>query len=253
MSKRPWPFFHMQHIIAATITRLKDWARSDYWRITPIACLLIFCCIAITGILNYNTYQNSVQDVRPNSVQQKAEHVRTVNITEKPIARSTNLDGTLQSPIAKKPSNNKSAGKTDEEKEKSAPIVRSKPDQPVWPLAGKVLVNMDWNFHPVYKDWRYHSGIDIAAAKDEQIKAALGGQVTRIYTDSKTGLTIVIKSGEYDFIYGSLSEALVVPQTHVRQAQPIARAGQFPAEPYYHLHLAVKRNNQYVDPQKILQ
>lgn len=256
MPKKPWPFFHLQQIIAAAKVMQQSWSSRYFWRVIPVACLLIFCCLIIIGILSYSADSNRRTKWPANLKNHTTEQTYQVNIVNKPLNKTVVNRPVINNPDINKPAIKNSAVKTENTAAKLAPSDQSeskhKYEQPIWPLNGKIVVNMDWNLHPVYKDWRFHPGIDISADGNEEVKAILSGQVTRIYTDSKTGLTVVIKCGEYDIIYGSLSEAFVIPQAHVRQLQPLGRTGQFQAEPYCHLHFAVKRNNQYIDPQKLL-
>lgn len=123
-----------------------------------------------------------------------------------------------------------------------------------WPIKGSVILDFGWQFHPVYKDWRYHTGIDIDSSEGLFVVAMLPGKVTDIYSDHVTGLTAVIQSGQYVVYYGSLAAVNVSLQkgSYVETGDKIGTVGVCRAEPYTHLHLAVKEGDGYIDPRRIL-
>ena len=124
--------------------------------------------------------------------------------------------------------------------------------KPVQPLAGKLLVHFGWQEHALFKDWRFHNGIDIEAVEGQAAVAAVGGKVREVTTDGHLGLTVIIESGEYMFYYASLSSAAVQKGQTVSAGQRIGAAGQCPAEPYIHLHFAVKKQDRYIDAERFL-
>jgi murein DD-endopeptidase MepM/ murein hydrolase activator NlpD len=122
-----------------------------------------------------------------------------------------------------------------------------------WPIKGAILVEMGWRLHPVFHDWRYHNGIDIKGDKGQPVTAVLSGTVENIYTDKISGLTVVIKNRDYTFYYGCLDGASVDKNSSVQAGDRIGTVGSSLAEPYPHLHLAVKKGDKYLDPREILQ
>ncbi len=124
----------------------------------------------------------------------------------------------------------------------------------VWPVKGEVNQAFGWQFHPVFNDWRYHPGIDISAADGTFVQAMLSGRISDIFTDNKTGLTVVIVSGKYTIGYGSLDTINVSLKkgSYVNRGDKIGTVGSCATEPYTHLHLTIKEKDQYLDPRKIL-
>lgn len=125
-------------------------------------------------------------------------------------------------------------------------------EKPRWPLAGDVRLAFGWQLHPLFGDWRYHPGVDIAAAAASPVRAIWRGQVSEVYEDGRYGLTVVVASGDYKVYYGSLAAARVEKGQVVATGTVIGTAGQAGSEPYFHLHLAVKKGADYIDPQALL-
>lgn len=123
---------------------------------------------------------------------------------------------------------------------------------PRWPVRGEVIFEFGWQEHPVYKDWRYHNGIDIRATEGQPVQAMLGGEVQEIYNDKNYGQTVAVKSGRYLVIYGSLDSVAVSKNDTVSNGSKIGVAGSFAAEPQVHVHLAVKDGDKYINPRSIL-
>lgn len=119
-------------------------------------------------------------------------------------------------------------------------------------LRGPITVDFGWQLHNVYKDWRYHTGIDISSVAGDSVEALYSGQVTDIFRDTHSGLTVVVKDSNYSIYYGSLSEVKVVKGNHISSGQTIGTMGSCDAEPYKHLHLGIKKGEEYIDPKLII-
>lgn len=125
-------------------------------------------------------------------------------------------------------------------------------ESPRWPVRGEVIFDFGWQEHPVYRDWRYHNGIDIRALEGQPVQAMLGGEVQEIYNDKNYGQTVIVKSGRYLVIYGSLDSVAISKNDVVSNGSKIGVAGSFAAEPQVHVHLAVKDGDKYINPRSIL-
>ena len=119
-------------------------------------------------------------------------------------------------------------------------------------IRGPIKVDFGWQLHEVYKDWRYHTGIDISGAVGDSVEAIYTGQVTEIFHDKNSGLTVVVKNNTYSVYYGSLSEVKVDKGSHITAGQTVGKMGSCDAEPYNHLHLAIKKGEQFIDPKLII-
>lgn len=120
--------------------------------------------------------------------------------------------------------------------------------KPQRPIQGATTVPYGWQIHPVFKDWRFHSGIDIMAGEGETVVAIWPGEVKEIFQDKNAGLTVAVVSGEYTVYYGSLATAEVRKDTKIKAGAKVGTAGTSQAEPYPHLHLAIKKGEGYIDP-----
>ncbi|MBU2698941.1 murein DD-endopeptidase MepM/ murein hydrolase activator NlpD [Sporomusaceae bacterium BoRhaA] len=133
-------------------------------------------------------------------------------------------------------------------------VVEDKPwlhEKPRLPLAGKLRLAYGWEIHPVFGDWRFHTGIDFDAMPSEAVTAVMSGIVTSSCEEKHTGLTVTIESGPRQFIYGSLVRTPLKVGAKVAQGEVIGYTGQCTDEPYDHLHLGLKVGEDYEDPQKL--
>lgn len=119
-------------------------------------------------------------------------------------------------------------------------------------LRGPIQLDFGWQFHQVYNDWRYHTGIDISGPNGQSVEAIYNGQVFDIFRDRHTGLTVVVKNNTYSVYYGSLSEVTVSKGNSIRAGQTIGTMGSCDGEPYHHLHLAIKKGESYIDPKLVI-
>ncbi len=132
-------------------------------------------------------------------------------------------------------------------------------DELIHPLQSKEIHKAYSAGAPVYsetmKDWRIHTGMDEKAESGEEVYACGNGQVKRTYTDRMLGNVIEIEHGEYEFFYCGLGENFLVKEGDtVTKGQAIGTvtAVPFEAAEGVHLHLEVRRDGIYVDPESIL-
>ncbi len=141
--------------------------------------------------------------------------------------------------------------------QEAAPVVVDKSwredETPRRPLSGEISLAYGWQFYPLFNDWRYHTGIDIAAAPGQSVTAVLSGTVVTSGEAKQTGLTVVISSGHRQIIYGCLSRTTLSVGQKVAQGEVIGFTGQSQAEPYPHLHIGFKLDDEYQDPQKLFE
>ena len=112
-------------------------------------------------------------------------------------------------------------------------------------------------YNETTRDWRTHSGVDIASDEGAQVCAAAAGTVYSVYEDEELGMTVVIRhDGGYTTQYASLAaEVSVTPGDAVALGQPIGTVGttallESALEP--HVHFAVTCNGEPVDPEEFL-
>ena len=128
------------------------------------------------------------------------------------------------------------------------------------PLVGETVAafSMDaLQYSPTMGDWRTHDGVDIAADPGTQVCAASSGTVLDVCDDEWMGTTVVIShDGGYDTVYANLqSTPTVEVGDYVTAGQVIGSVGKTAlgesAEPP-HLHFAVTKDGEYVDPSEFL-
>lgn len=103
--------------------------------------------------------------------------------------------------------------------------------------------------HPVYKTYKMHTGIDIAAPSGANIVAALDGTV--IYADWFGGYGKVIMvdhGGGIVTLYAHCSTLVAKSGQKVTKGQTVAKVGSTGVSTGAHLHFEVRQNGKYVDP-----
>lgn len=112
---------------------------------------------------------------------------------------------------------------------------------------------------PVYsetmKDWRIHAGIDVKAEDGGAVRACGNGMVKESYTDGLLGNVLVVEHGDYLFYYCGLGENIPVKAGDiVTMGQEIGQVTAVPFESAEgaHVHLEVKRDDVFLNPQELL-
>lgn len=130
----------------------------------------------------------------------------------------------------------------------------------IYPVSSKEVAKAYSSGAPVYsptmKDWRIHVGTDLSAEAGEQVLACGNGIVRETYTDRMLGNVAIIEHGDYDFYYCGLGENfLVSPGDLVTMGQAIGSVTAVPAESAEspHLHLEVRRDASYLDPESVIE
>ncbi len=133
-------------------------------------------------------------------------------------------------------------------------------EEMIYPVLSKEVAKAYSSGAPVYsatmKDWRIHTGADLSAEGGEQVFACGNGIVRETYSDSMLGNVAVIEHGDYDFYYCGLGENfLVAPGDVVSMGQAIGSVTAVPEESadQAHLHLEVRRDSTYLDPQSVIE
>lgn len=115
----------------------------------------------------------------------------------------------------------------------------------LFPFASLVPItsSFGWRLHPLFGDWRLHTGTDFGAAWGTPVYAVQSGQVTIADFLGGYGLTVVIQgeNGTQEVLYGHLSEVFVQPGQQVTQGSPIGRVGSTGNSTGPHLHLELRQ------------
>lgn len=110
-----------------------------------------------------------------------------------------------------------------------------------------------WRIHPIYGDWRFHYGIDLAAPSGTPIYATRAGRVTRTTYDSSSGYYVVLDHGDgFESKYLHMTHYIVSPGQSVSAGQVIGYVGSTGASTGAHLHFSIMYNGQHVNPAKYI-
>ena len=121
------------------------------------------------------------------------------------------------------------------------------------PLEGEITSRFGMRNPTVPTVPKYHTGIDIARVVGTVIISAIEGDVEVVSSQGDYGNHIKITNCEVSTLYAHCSKIYVKQGDHIVQGQEIAEVGETGNVTGPHLHFEIRRNNQYVDPDLILQ
>ena len=129
----------------------------------------------------------------------------------------------------------------------------------IWPVPSSHYITSyaGYRIHPVYKVWKYHSGMDISAAGGANILAMGDGKVILSQAEPWYGgygqCVMIDHGGGVVSLYGHCSKLLVSVGQTVKQGQVIALVGTTGTSTGNHLHVEVRENGAIVDPLTYIQ
>lgn len=89
-----------------------------------------------------------------------------------------------------------------------------KPLKTAAPVEGELVAEYAMeclSYNETTRDWRVHSGMDLAAEAGTEVKAAADGEVYTVFHDEQMGTTVVIRHKDgYTTHYASLAEEVAV-------------------------------------------
>lgn len=106
-----------------------------------------------------------------------------------------------------------------------------------------------WRIHPVYGDWRFHSGVDLSAPQGTPIYASRSGVVTTATYDSSAGYYVIINHRDgFSTGYLHMTHYIVSVGQEVAQGQIIGYVGSTGTSTGPHLHFTMYYNGSTVNP-----
>ena len=124
----------------------------------------------------------------------------------------------------------------------------------IWPVPSSHYITSyaGYRVHPVYKVWKYHSGMDISAKGGADILAMGSGKVILAQSEPWYGgygqCVMIDHGGGIVSLYGHCSKLLVKTGQTVVQGQVIALVGTTGTSTGNHLHVEVRENGEIKDP-----
>ena len=162
--------------------------------------IALIACAAAIGITGY-VYQTNTPQPRQEVLQETREVLPAGTLGQPEDIPVLATQGATEAPAIRETI--PSAGETQPRKLKTAS-----------PLAGEEIFAYSMealSYNETTRDWRVHSGVDIAAEEGTPVLAAAEGQVYATYEDDALGHTVVIRhDGGYTTRYASLREDLQV-------------------------------------------
>lgn len=120
-----------------------------------------------------------------------------------------------------------------------------------WPTVpdAKVYSEYGRRYHPVFKYYKKHEGVDIGDRTGDPLYAAGAGTVTKAEWHSGYGNLVEIDHGNgYVTRYGHSSKILVTVGQVVDQGEEIAKMGETGTATGPHVHFEIRVNGSTVDP-----
>ncbi len=127
----------------------------------------------------------------------------------------------------------------------------------IWPVdPTTIIVRYGRHLSKTMEDWRHHNGIDIEAAVDTAVKAALNGKVVRTYTDAQLGEVIILEHANgLKTKYANLASSNITIGKIIKRGETIGKVGKtarYELADAPHLHFEILKDDQTVDPLEIL-
>ena len=106
-----------------------------------------------------------------------------------------------------------------------------------------------YRIHPVYGDWRFHSGVDLSAPSGTPIIASRSGVVTLATYDWSAGYYVTVDHMDgYETKYLHMTHYIVSKGDYVSAGQVIGYVGSTGTSTGAHLHFGVYYNGKSVNP-----
>lgn len=110
-----------------------------------------------------------------------------------------------------------------------------------------------WRVHPVYKDWRFHYGVDLSNSAGTDIVATRAGTVKVAKYSSSGGYYVEIDHGDgFSSKYLHMTHYIVKKGDKVAQGQKIGEMGSTGVSTGPHLHFSILYKGEHVNPAKYI-
>lgn len=121
------------------------------------------------------------------------------------------------------------------------------------PSVGRLTSGFGMRWHPIFKEWRLHAGIDLSAPCGTPLQAAADGTVAHMGFDNSGGWRLVIDHGalaglRVQTVYLHAQGYTVRRGERVSRGQRVGSMGSTGWSTGCHLHFSVKVAGRHVDP-----
>ncbi|MDR0293146.1 MAG: M23 family metallopeptidase [Oscillospiraceae bacterium] len=119
----------------------------------------------------------------------------------------------------------------------------------VLPAEGKLSSPFGYRIHPVYGDWRFHYGIDIANKSGTPIAAFADGTVAATGVSPSYGNYLLVEhEGGFVTLYAHCKKITVKAGQKVSMGQTVAAVGSTGVSTGPHLHFELRLGGAFLDP-----
>jgi murein DD-endopeptidase MepM/ murein hydrolase activator NlpD len=120
----------------------------------------------------------------------------------------------------------------------------------IYPISGRLTSTFGWRVDPLKPTRRnYHKAIDLAAPTGTPVKATMDGRIVIVDSNPSFGKFVIIShNATYQTLYAHLSTISVRVGTTVSQGQKIGEVGNTGYSTGSHLHFAIYKKGNEVDP-----
>lgn len=95
-------------------------------------------------------------------------------------------------------------------------------DRILWPVNGEISTEFGWYRHPVYLDWRYNGGVNLALNGETEVRAVLNGRVESI-KPCEHGFEVIVQHGsDWKTVYRDINLLTVSVGETVKENQVLA-------------------------------
>lgn len=102
------------------------------------------------------------------------------------------------------------------------------------------------------RNWRAHTGLDLAMPKGTELHSIANGTVERIVNNSSIGKGVYIRTHDGDLhLYGHLDSVKVRVGQHIDQGGLLGLSGNTGHSTGPHLHFSLLHNGHYTDPSNL--
>lgn len=129
----------------------------------------------------------------------------------------------------------------------------------IMPLSGEIInpySNGELVKSKTLGEWRTHDGVDIKAAEGTPVKSCFDGTVKNVTNDGKWGVMVEIEYPSCTAYFCGLADTVKVKKgQEVKLGDVIGEVGNTSLvenADEFHLHLAMKKDNQWIDPMTII-